>query len=212
MMKRGSSDFKLLVVLTIFSAVSGLLLAIVNNVTKDRIAMVKVKKQEKALMEVVSKFDTVEVETLLSNPSDPVELFTCKAADGKVSGIAVKLSTRQLSKDELAKLGLVENAKQDQAYDAPIKMLVGFGPDAKISGVSFLEHKETPGLGSNIEKPEFKSNYKDAGVESKKWSVKKDGGDVVELTAATISSRAVTAAVVKAIEIYKNKMKALELK
>jgi len=212
MNKRGNSDLKLLIVLTIFSAISGLLLAVVNEVTKERIAMVKVKKQEKALMEVVSKFDTVEVETLLSTPSDPIEMFTCKTADGKLSGVAVKLSTRQLSKEELAKLGLEENAKQNQAYDAPIKMLVGFSPDAKISGVSFLEHKETPGLGSNIEKPEFKSNYKDAGIEAKKWAVKKDGGDVVELTAATISSRAVTAAVSKAIEIYKKKVKSLEVK
>lgn len=212
MMKRGSSDLKLLVVLAVFSAVSGLLLALVNEVTKDRIAMVKVKKQEKALMEVVSKFDSVEVETLLAAPSDPVEMFTCRTADGKVSGVAVKLSTRQLSKDEIAKLGLPENVKQDQAYDAPIKMLVGFSADGRISGVSFLEHKETPGLGSNIEKKEFKSNYAGAAIDGKKWSVKKDGGDVEQLTAATISSRAVTGAVVKAIELFKIKAAKLGLK
>lgn len=212
MMKRGSSDLKLLVVLTVFSAVSGLLLALVNDVTKDRIAMVKVKKQEKALMEVVPKFDTVEVETLLANPSDPVELFTCKTSDGKVSGIAIKISTRQLSKEELQKLSLSETLKQDQAYDAPIKMLVGLSAEGKISGVSFLEHKETPGLGSNIEKKEFKANYIGAAVDGKRWIVKKDGGDIEQLTAATISSRAVTGAVVKAIEIYKNKSKSAGLK
>jgi len=210
MMKRGSSDLKLLVVLTVFSAVSGLLLALVNDVTKDRIAMVKVIKQQKALLEVVEPFDTCETETLLNDPFDPVETFTCKKA-GAVTGIAVKISSRLLSMEEMKKLNLSDSLKQPQAYGDPIKMLVGFSPAGKISGISFLEHKETPGLGSNIEKKEFKANFAGAMAEGKKWSVKKDGGDVEQLTAATITSRAVTASVVKAIEIYKNKAKSLNI-
>lgn len=202
---RGNSDVKLLVVLTVFAAVSGLLLSLVNHVTKDRIAMVKVKKQEKALAEVLPKFDTMEVETLLAHPSDPVELFTCRTADGAVSGIAVKISSRKLSAQELAALKLPESVRQDQAYDAPIKLLVGFSADGKVHGVSILEHKETPGLGTNMEKPEFKGQFAGVPVDGKRWSVKKDGGEIQELTAATITSRAVTSSVAKAIEIYKSR-------
>ena len=210
MMKRGSSDLKLLVVLTVFSAVSGLLLALVNNVTKDRIALVKVVKQQNALLEVLEPFDTCETETLLSDPFDPIETFTCKKS-GAVTGIAVKISSRLLSADELKKINLADGAKQPQAYGDPIKMLVGFTADGKIKGISFLEHKETPGLGSNIEKTEFKANFAGSPVEGKNWAVKKDGGAVQQLTAATITSRAVTASVAKAIEIYKSKAKTLNL-
>jgi len=211
MMKKGNSDLKLLVVLTLFSAISGLLLALVNNVTKDRIEMVKVEKQKKALQEVVAPFDTVETQTLLNDALDPFEAFICKK-QGNVTGIAVKLSSRLLSSDEMKKLNISEPFKQDQAYADSIKMLVGFSSDGKINGISILEHKETPGLGSNMKNKSFMDNYSNVPLDDKKWKVKKDGGDVEQLTAATITSRAVTSSVAKAIQIYKNQAKTLNLK
>ncbi|HNY12809.1 MAG TPA: RnfABCDGE type electron transport complex subunit G [Candidatus Wallbacteria bacterium] len=209
--RKGNSDLNLLIVLTLFSAISGLILALVNNVTKDRIAMVAVIKQKKALMEVMPAFDTAEAETILADPMDPFELFVCKK-DQKPVGIAVMASSRLLSAEQLKKLAIPENIRQDQSYADPIKLLVGFTIDGKIKGVSILDCKETPGLGTNINTPAFKSNYVDAGIDLKKWSVKKDGGDVEQLTAATISSRATTAIVAKSIAIYKNKVKSLNLK
>lgn len=200
---RGNSDAKMLIVLTAFSAVAGLLLTLVDGATRDRIAAGKVLKQQKALMEVLPKFDTVETRILLPAPGDPVELFTCRTADGAVTGTAVKLSTRKLSAQELAALALPDATRQDQPFETPIKMLVGFTPEGKIHGISFLEQKETPGLGTNIEKKEFKDHFAGVPLDGKRFSVKKDGGDIPELTAATITSRAVTAAVTKAIHIYK---------
>ncbi len=209
--RKGNSDLNLLIILTLFSAISGLILALVNNVTKDRIAMVAVVKQKKALAEVMPAFDTVENETVLADPMDPIELFICKK-DQKPVGIAVLASSRLLSAEQLKKMALPENIRQDQAYADPIKLLVGFTIDGKIQGVSILDCKETPGLGTNINTPAFKSNYAGAGIDAKKWLVKKDGGDVEQLTAATISSRATTAVVARAIAIFKNKVKSLNLK
>lgn len=206
--KRGTSDLYVLTVLTLFAAISGLLLALVNNLTKDRIAMVAVEKQKKALAEIIPGFDSTESEVILPDPSDPVELVTCKKG-GIPVGMAVKVSSRQFSAADLAKLGLSAETRQDQAYGDPIKLMVGFTLDNKISGVSVLECKETPGLGTKISTDQYKSNFTGAGIDAKKWLVKKDGGNIDQITAATISSRAMTSTVAKAIEIFKARAKTL---
>lgn len=207
---RGHSDLYLVMILTLFSAVSGLLIAVANSLTKDRIAQVAIEKQKKALSEIISEFDSTNSETILPDPMDPFELIVCKKEDA-VSGIAVKLSSRFLSPQDLQKLSLATDTRQDQAYGDPIRVMVGFTPDRKISGVSILDCRETPGLGTKINTQQYKSNFTGQGIETKQWRVKKDGGDIEQITAATISSRAMTSTVAKAIAIFKARATALNL-
>ncbi len=207
---RGQTDLYLVMILTAFSATSGLLLALVNNLTKDRIAQVAVEKQKKALAEIIPEFDATEAETILPDSTDPFELIVCRKG-GTVSGVAVKLSSRLLSPKDLQNLSLPADTRQDQAYGDPIKLMVGFSPDRKISGVSVLQCRETPGLGTKIDTPNYKSNFTGQDIASKKWLVKKDGGDVEQITAATISSRAMTSTVAKAVAIFTARATALNL-
>ncbi|MBP7636082.1 RnfABCDGE type electron transport complex subunit G [Candidatus Ozemobacteraceae bacterium] len=207
---RGHSDLYLVMILTLFSAVSGLLLALVNTITKDRIAQVAIETQKKALTEIIPEFDATEVETILPDPMDPFELIICKKA-GAITGIAIKLSSRLLSPQDLQKLSIAPDARQDPAYSDPIKLLVGFTPDRKISGVSVIQCRETPGLGTKINTKQYKSNFAGYGIDEKTWLVKKDGGNVEQITAATISSRAMTSTVAKAIAIFKARATALNL-
>lgn len=207
---RGQSDLYLVMVLTIFSAASGLLISLANNLTKDRIAQVAVEKQKKALAEIISDFDSTSSETILPDPMDPFELIVCKKGE-TISGVAIKLSSRLLPPTDIQKLSISPDIRQDQAYGDPIKLMVGFTPDRKISGVSVLECRETPGLGTKIGTKQFKSNFVGEGIEAKKWLVRKDGGNVEQITAATISSRAMSATVAKAIDIFKARASALNL-
>lgn len=92
-----------------------------------------------------------------------------------------------------------------KGYGGEISVMTGISSNGKISGVTVLSHNETPGLGANTAKEEFTSQYKDNDAE-KGVSVTKStpkAGEIVAVTSATISSRAVTSAVNEALELYK---------
>ena len=78
--------------------------------------------------------------------------------------------------------------------------MVGLLTDGTINKVSVLQQSETPGLGANMVNPKFKDQFDGKNPASFKLNVKKDGGDVDAITAATISSRAFSEAVRTACE------------
>ncbi len=82
--------------------------------------------------------------------------------------------------------------------------MAGFLPDGSIYDISVLEHKETPGLGDKMQasKSDWAQQFKGKNPANFSLKVKKDGGDVDAITAATISSRAYVDAVQRAYETY----------
>uniref|UniRef100_A0A7C3E3K4 Ion-translocating oxidoreductase complex subunit G n=1 Tax=Gracilinema caldarium TaxID=215591 RepID=A0A7C3E3K4_9SPIR len=84
------------------------------------------------------------------------------------------------------------------SYGGPVTVLVGVGADGKIAGVKVLENKDTPGLGANAANPSyfvdrasgitFYGQFKGKSL-SDPFEVK---GDVIAITASTITSKAVT--------------------
>lgn len=90
--------------------------------------------------------------------------------------------------------------QEEKGYGGAIKVMVGIGVDGMVTGVSVLEHNETPGLGANVTRADFLAQYKEPTAGS--YAVTKDGGSVDAVTGATISSRAVTRAVNRAYEEY----------
>ena len=93
-------------------------------------------------------------------------------------------------------------------YNGRIDLLVGINRDGTLAGVRAITHKETPGLGDKIN-----TNVTDwiLGFTGKSlnnpqpsgWGVKKDGGDFDQFSGATITPRAVVAAVYRALEYFK---------
>lgn len=86
-----------------------------------------------------------------------------------------------------------------KGYGGEMKMLVGLDKEGKVTGAKVLETSETPGLGTKIENPDFIAKYIG---KSKTVALTKDGGEIDGITGATISSRAFTAGVNKAFEIF----------
>jgi electron transport complex protein RnfG len=90
----------------------------------------------------------------------------------------------------------------DQGFSDAITALVGVGIDGKIAGVRILKNTDTPGLGANasspsyfVDKPENTRTFygQFAGMAADgEVKVKQDGGQVEAITAATITSRAVS--------------------
>jgi len=85
--------------------------------------------------------------------------------------------------------------------------MIGFLPDLSIYNTAVLKHMETPGLGDkmDVEKSNFPVQFERMKAESFPLAVKKDGGAVDAITAATISSRAFVDGVNRAYETLKAK-------
>lgn len=88
-------------------------------------------------------------------------------------------------------------------FGGPISLMVGVLPDGTVYKTSVLSHSETPGLGAKCKTDEnFISQFCNL-TPDKKIQVKKDGGDLDAITGSTITSRAYSAAVSKAVELVK---------
>ncbi len=89
-----------------------------------------------------------------------------------------------------------------KGYGGTVSVMVGMDKEGNIMGVEILSHSETPGLGANATKDDFKGRFVGkSGI----LSVNKnsnEGQDVQAITAATITSNAVVNAVNLATETY----------
>lgn len=94
-----------------------------------------------------------------------------------------------------------------QGYSGGISLLVGVREDGSLAGVRVLSHKETPGLGDKIEIERSRWIDGFAGLslnqpQEADWKVKRDGGHFDQFTGATITPRAVVAAVKRTLHYY----------
>ena len=183
--KKESTLVNMLVALLVIAAVSGGVLGLVYGVTKDAIAEVDQKKNEAAIQAVLPLENvTYKADTLKYNYEGADLTFPCNLAydaNGNFQGAAVKTS--------------------EGGFGGKIDMMVGFLADGTIKGTSVLSHAETPGLGANMT-GKFKDQFVDKNPNDFKLIVKKDGGDVDAITAATITSRAFSKAVDKAYQAF----------
>jgi len=99
-------------------------------------------------------------------------------------------------------------------YSGPINLLVGIYHDGTIAGVRVVKHRETPGLGDAVEsqRSDWVLGFDDKSLEnptSKKWKVKRDGGEFDQFTGATITPRAVVKAVHSSLLYFQEHRKEL---
>ena len=175
--------------LVIIMVLAGLSLAGVVNLTADAIAKAEKEKLESALKAVLPAFDNNISETrkeVKITEKDVLVFYTAQKGD-EVIGTAVETYT-------------------NDGFSGKFRIMVGFRPDGSIINTSVLEHAETPGLGDKMDaaKSKFPLQFIDKNPKDFKLIVKKDGGDVDAITAATISSRGFCDAVQRAYNEYIN--------
>lgn len=181
---------KLVVALTIISSIAAATLAMVYDTTKGPIAEQKRLKMIRSLKGVLPAFDN-EIDKDASEiilgkdnrENDRKVTFYNARSGGNLVGVAFKVIA-------------------PDGYKGDIEIMMGVGPDKKITGIEILGHKETPGLGDKIAEKWWKDEFKGKSLEASKIAVKKDGGDIDQFTGATISPRAVADAVKKGLELY----------
>ena len=101
------------------------------------------------------------------------------------------------------------NSIAPNGYNGRIHLLVGVYVDGSIAGVRVIKHAETPGLGDAIEirKSPWARSFDGKSLdnpEARGWGVRRDGGEFDQFTGATITPRAVVAAVRNTLLYYRD--------
>lgn len=180
---------RMVVVLTLICLVAAVALAQIYELTKGPIENAMRQEKLTALKAVLPTYD--------NEPDlDTVEF----------SG-----TTYYVAKKDGAVVGYAVEAVSLNGYSGEIKILLGLLPGGEVSGLEILEHKETPGLGQKIEEKSWRNQFiwKDSAKTTRRsltntnWAVKKDRGDIDQISGATISPRAVVEAVKGALDQFK---------
>lgn len=182
---------RLATVLTLITAGAGLILALVESVTREPIAEQRRLETLKALQAVLPTIDN-------SPDSDTVELVIGKDKKGRE---IKRLFYRGRNDGKLA--GVAFKVVAPDGYSGNIFIMVGVDAVGTVTGIEILNHAETPGLGDKIVLGGFKDQFKQKNLDNADWRVKKDGGQFDQITGATISPRAVVKAVKGGLEFYR---------
>ena len=184
------------IILTVITLVSGLLLGLVYEITKEPIANAQEQAKREAWQAVF--------------PDASQDAFEQIDVDGDVAAQVIKDLGMSGSIDEVCAVdggdtGYVITVTDGEGYGGDIQITVGITADGTVSGVSFLSISETAGLGMKATESSFYEQY--VGVQTEKFYVSKDGGagePIDAISGATITSRAVTSAVNAALGYFQN--------
>lgn len=181
-MAKPESTFKNMVIsLLLIAGASSACLGFVYEFTLGPIELSNLNKKVNAIKQVVPDFT--------NNPYD--EMFRLPTGEGD------SLDVFPAKKDSII-VGYAVNTYTADGFSGNIFLMAGFKPDGTIINITVLEHKETPGLGTKMADPQFKDQFMEKNPAEFSLTVRKDGGPVDAITAATISSRAFCDAVQRA--------------
>ena len=188
-------------ILTAITVVSGLLLGVVYDITKEPIAQAQENTKQEAYRTVLSdasEFETVEFDadaaaSLLSENGYTSDVIT-EIAEGMDAGGAT--------------VGYVISVQSSEAYDGALSLSVGIASDGTVKGIEMLEISETAGLGMKADEAEFKDQFKDKNVQKFTYTkTGEDGDDKIDaISGATITTNAVTNAVDYALVYFQNEL------
>ena len=175
--------------LAVIAAICTALVALTFALTKDRIVANEKAWLERNLQPALSGlfFDSGVTESKLTilaphdlPGTDDAIIYRVYAEDAPVAALFV-VSARD-------------------GYSGPIRLLVGIDVEGTITAVQVLEHRETPGLGDQVEsgKSDWLKQFDGRSLINPApdgWEIKRDGGEFDQLTGASVTPRAVVNAV-----------------
>lgn len=160
---------QLVIVLFAISAITALLLGLMNMITAPAIAANNEKKTNEAKAAVLAAESYTDVEY---TGSDATVKDIWQAGD---AGYVVEVTP--------------------SGFGGNLDIMVGVDNDGVCTGVSIVSHAETSGLGANATKVDWLAQF----IGKTDVAVTKDGGEINSITGATITSRAVATGVNSAI-------------
>lgn len=190
----GQSISRNSLLLALFAVTTTLLIAGTYLLTRERIADQQRRAEEKALLQIVprQRHDNVMLDDTL-----PVTV---------TSGLGLR-EARQIyrARQNGQVTSVIVPVTATDGYSGDIDLIVGINRDGSVAGVRTLNHRETPGLGDKVDlkKSDWILGFTGRSLRDPTpdgWAVKKDGGEFDQFTGATITPRAVVAAVQRTLE------------
>ena len=177
------------IVLTVLAAICTALVALTHAVTAPRIAANEQAWLERSLEPVLAG---LEYDGTLSESTIVLE-----RPNGLPGTDAVTVYRVYADDDPVAALFVVTPR---DGYAGPIRLLVGIAANGRLTGVRALSHRETPGLGDQIDVSKSDwilgfSGRSFADPPAPAWAIRSDGGEFDQMTGASITSRSVVKAV-----------------
>ncbi len=172
---------KVAVILFVITAVAAAILAVVNKVTSPVIAENERKAQEEAMIEVLP--EATEFNQVMTDGMSVDGVQVTEEVYQSDIGYAVKVAPN--------------------GYGGPISIIVGVGKDLKVTGIKIISQSETAGLGAKCTEASFQEQYKG---KTENIVVSKNGAkdnEIDAISSATVTSKAVTKGVNRAISIVK---------
>ena len=160
------------IALLVICLVATTLLAVTNNVTMEKIALNAVETEKASRMLVLPEGKEYGEVTTLD------------------SGITYCIGTNEAGEE----VGYVFTSGA-KGYGGTVSVMVGIDANGAITGLEILSHAETPGLGANAVKPDFKDRFIGKSGELTVDKTSNEGQNIQAITAATITSKAVVSAV-----------------
>lgn len=170
----GVPTLKLFVIATVVTV----LLFLTNNTTEGKIAENQAQADILSRQEVLPAADGFEEAT--GTLADGTEFTYYEATNGT---------------------GYVFSGS-NKGYGGDVVSMIGIDTEGNITGVKVTEQSETAGLGAKWTDSANTQQFVGKTVSDGALAVVKDGGDVVAVAGATITSRAVTADVNNAIDMF----------
>ena len=191
---RPSSATRSALLLLLFVLGAGILLLAVNRLTTDRIQRSSDAWLQQNLMEVMSDEQRRQSPTitLIERPIN--------------SSIDAPLPLYRVSTDG-ATIASILTVVAPDGYNGTIDLLVGINRNGVITGVRVTRHRETPGLGDDIDiaRSDWVRRFDGLSLDSvpeATWSVNRAASKFDAFTGATITPRAVVNAVHRALLWY----------
>ncbi|MCJ8320851.1 MAG: electron transport complex subunit RsxG [Colwellia sp.] len=189
-------------ILALFAISCTAIVGLVNELTKDRIY----HQQQKQLLSTLNNI----IEAKRYNNELTLDCV-------KVNSLALgsdKQQTVYLARLNSTPVAAAITAVAPNGYNGNIELIVAMNVDGSINGVRILNHQETPGLGDKIDlaKSNWITSFSGKSLMSQndsRWAVAKDGGMFDQFTGATITPRAVVAAVKKTALYFKENQNSL---
>lgn len=188
MATREGSAWRTLVLVGIVAACAALLVSASYDFSKERIAA---NERARLLARLDSVLDPAlrgrDLATVRFTVTDRELLGTDKPVDVFVAS------------DTGHPVAVIIASVAPDGYNAPIGLLVGLTSSGTITGVRAVSHRETPGLGDQIDisKSDWIEQFTGTSLsmpDPPLWAVKKDDGHFDSITGATVTSRAVVKA------------------
>ena len=154
-------------------------LGAVDAITADKIAEINAQKTQAAMSEIIPGGSFTSIE-FADTTGLIKEVYTAEV-DGQPAGLCMKVTPG--------------------GFGGTIEIIVGVSPENQVLGLKIVKTSETSGLGTRADEPEWRAQFVGkTGPLTVQKNVATGENDIVAISGATVTSKAVTAGVQAALD------------